>query len=161
MFRSYYANGVIKENGTFARNKKTGTWKEYNPDGTVRRITQYNNGQEIEDKKVGVWLEYLENGQVVKGFDYDKNEKLETKINVPVKYPATAREKQVEGVVKLKIKINSNCETEELSILEGLGFGCDEEAMRSVKRLLELVKTYAPEQCEEIDTIMPIHFKLE
>ncbi|MFN7119112.1 MAG: energy transducer TonB [Saprospiraceae bacterium] len=161
VFRSYYDNGIIKESGEFSMNKRNGEWKEYGTDGKVKRIIRYNNGQKTDDRKVGVWLEYFENGQVIKGFDYDKNEKIETKINVSVYYPAIARENQIEGIVNIKIKLSSTCETEELSILEGIGFGCDEEAIRSVKRFIDLIKKYTPEKCEEINTIMPIHFKLK
>ena len=55
-------------------------------------------------------------------------------IQDEVKYPAAARRANVEGKVFLTFVVNSDGSIQNIQVLKGLGFGCDEEAMRVVKQ---------------------------
>ncbi len=50
-------------------------------------------------------------------------------------YPAEAREKSIEGIVHLKAEIDDNGKVIHVEILHGLGDGCNEEAIRLIKKL--------------------------
>ncbi len=78
----YHENGVIKKTGNYNMNKRNGDWKEFDENGRLKRIVEYQNGRKTEDKKVGIWLKYHEKGKVITGFDYDKNKKIETIIYI-------------------------------------------------------------------------------
>lgn len=48
-------------------------------------------------------------------------------------YPERARTNNIKGDVKLNVKVAATGEILEVKVLEGLGYGCDEEAIRLVK----------------------------
>ena len=56
-------------------------------------------------------------------------------IKENLQYPEQALKQQVEGIVYLVAEINDNGEVEEVWIEKGLGFGCDEEAIRLIKNI--------------------------
>ena len=78
-----------------------------------------------------------------------------------IKYPVEARNAGTEGIVKVKFDIERNGSVSNVSAMEGLGFGCDKEAIRVI--------TNAPgfkagsQRCRTIKTtiIIPITFKLD
>jgi periplasmic protein TonB len=52
-----------------------------------------------------------------------------------IKYPAAASRANVSGKVFLTFVVNTDGSIQDVSVLKGLGFGCDEEAMRVVKSM--------------------------
>ncbi len=56
-------------------------------------------------------------------------------IRKNLKYPEEALKKKIEGKVHLSYTINFKGKVEHIKILNGLGYGCDEEAIRIVKLL--------------------------
>ena len=50
-------------------------------------------------------------------------------------YPKQAREKRIEGTVYLSAQIDDNGNVLSVDIEKGIGFGCDEEAVRLVKNI--------------------------
>lgn len=56
-------------------------------------------------------------------------------LNANLKYPKEALENQIEGVVRLRIDIDRNGKVIKAVVIQGLGYGCDEEAQRVVKLL--------------------------
>ena len=56
-------------------------------------------------------------------------------INQNLKYPKQAVIKKIEGIVFLSYKINEKSKIIDIKIIKGLGFGCDEEAIRVVSLL--------------------------
>jgi TonB family protein len=75
-------------------------------------------------------------------------------------YPAEAKEKQVEGIVKVQVHIEKNGEVSSAEVLEGIGYGCDENARLSVyytrfKPGLQKGKNV------KVQMIIPIEFKID
>ena len=62
-------------------------------------------------------------------------EGLRSFIKNNLKYPQKALENKIEGNVLVKYKVNSIGEIFNIQIIQGLGFGCDEEAIRIIKKL--------------------------
>jgi len=52
-----------------------------------------------------------------------------------LKYPPEALEKGIQGDVVVSYRINSDCEVFDVVVEKGIGFGCDEEAIRLVKQI--------------------------
>lgn len=51
---------------------------------------------------------------------------------VSFKYPAKAQENQISGIVTLLYDIDSLCRLVNIRVEKGLGYGCDEEAIRGL-----------------------------
>jgi len=50
-----------------------------------------------------------------------------------LKYPPKALEKKIEGTVNLSYEVNGNGKVMRPKVTKGIGYGCDEEAIRLVK----------------------------
>lgn len=56
-------------------------------------------------------------------------------IRKNLKYPKEALEKKIEGTVHVKYRVDGRGKVIETEVTHGLGYGCDEEAIRVVKLL--------------------------
>ncbi len=52
-----------------------------------------------------------------------------------LKYPKQALKNNIEGVVYLSIKVNDSGNVVSAKVIKGIGYGCDEEALRLVKMM--------------------------
>jgi len=52
-----------------------------------------------------------------------------------LKYPTKAREKKIEGTVNISYEVNGNGKVLRPKVTKGIGYGCDEEAIRLVKMM--------------------------
>ena len=50
-------------------------------------------------------------------------------------YPENAKKKGVQGDVIVQFKVNSNGDVNSPKIIKGIGYGCNEEALRVVRKL--------------------------
>jgi TonB family protein len=50
-------------------------------------------------------------------------------------YPEEALEKKIEGIVHLSAQIDDNGTVDEVVVEKGIGYGCDEEAVRLIKNI--------------------------
>ncbi len=50
-----------------------------------------------------------------------------------LRYPAAARDKAIQGVVRLRFTVNKNGKLSNFKVVQSLGYGCDEEAIRLIK----------------------------
>jgi protein TonB len=57
-----------------------------------------------------------------------------------LKYPASALEEMIEGLVAVEFVVEKDGSISQLAIIKGIGYGCDEEAMRVVA----LLKKWSP-----------------
>lgn len=56
-------------------------------------------------------------------------------ISREVRYPTTARSNQVEGKVHLRFVVEADGKITNVKVVRGLGFGCDEEALRILNKM--------------------------
>ena len=56
-------------------------------------------------------------------------------INEKIKYPVEAREQGIESSVLLRFTIGKSGKTADIQVLEGIGGGCDDEAIRVIREL--------------------------
>lgn len=61
------------------------------------------------------------------------NKAFEKFIQENLKYPDEAIENKIEGFVLLNAKVDDNGNVIEAKVVKGLGYGCDEEALRLAK----------------------------
>ena len=88
------------------------------------------------------------------------------KLVVYLKYPKQAVEKKIQGIVKVRVYFDQNCRISNAVVVEGIGYGCDEESVRYIKlnHLFFEVKEKAKQPpttrdlCESHSTDIPIKF---
>ncbi len=84
------------------------------------------------------------------------------------RYPKQAVEKKIQGIVKVRVYFDQNCRISDAVVIEGLGYGCDEESIRYVKlnHLFFEAKEKAKQPpttrdlCEVHSTDIPIRFDI-
>jgi TonB family protein len=54
-------------------------------------------------------------------------------LKAQLRYPAAAQAKQVQGDVTLQLRIDKAGIPQEVLVIKGLGYGCDEEALRVMR----------------------------
>ena len=109
------------------------------------------------------WGQQVKEGAVVKQLDNRQNKTAPPPSNPLIRYPKEAFKHQVQGVVKLQVDYDQNCVITKITVVEGLGYGCDEEAVRILKLREELrIKNgQEPEPCPDKQKIVPVRFEIE
>jgi TonB family protein len=80
---------------------------------------------------------------VYKPFYEGGKQALDNFISSNIKYPQEAIDNNIQGTVKLLFEIDFKGNVSNAKVTAGLGFGCDEEAIRLVELLkYEVPKTY-------------------
>jgi protein TonB len=77
-------------------------------------------------------------------------------------YPPKAREARIQGTVLIAIVVDASGRMEEAKIRQGIGGGCDEEALRAVKRVgaLGFEPAIKNGQAVKVKYDMPVLFSL-
>ena len=77
-----------------------------------------------------------------------------------IKYPAAASRANVEGKVFVQFVVNKKGETQDIKILKGIGFGCDEEAVRVVQMMPAWIPAQQSGQPVAVLYNLPISFAI-
>jgi len=75
-------------------------------------------------------------------------------------YPSTARRQQVEGKVYVSFVVSPQGEITQIKVIKGIGFGCDQEAIRVVERLPDWSPARRGGRPVAVRMVLPIVFKL-
>ncbi len=78
-----------------------------------------------------------------------------------IKYPAAASRANVSGRVFMTFVVNTDGSIQDISVLKGLGFGCDEEAIRVVKGMPKWKPGKQSGRNVRVKYNLPISFVLE
>lgn len=107
--------------------------------------------------------QYFEKGEVVKRYDEIHQVDLPTKVRTNIKYPAFAREHEVEGVVLVDLIYSDDCILSDFKVRNRLGAGIDDEVLRVMNRVLMLSKKYKAQKkdCHQKNEPFRINFTLQ
>ena len=78
-----------------------------------------------------------------------------------LQYPDLARQKNIEGTVYVSFVVEKNGAVSNVKILRGIGGGCDEEAMRVVRKMSDWTPGYQDGKAVRVSFNLPIRFILE
>jgi protein TonB len=78
-----------------------------------------------------------------------------------VKYPPLARESNIEGTVYIQFVVERNGKITNIQLKKGIGGGCDEEALRVVRKMPSWSPGRQNGQTTRVQFIMPIKFTLQ
>ena len=76
-------------------------------------------------------------------------------------YPSAAKEKKVEGKVIVRFVVNEDSTISDPLVIRGIGYGCDEEALRLVKNMPKWSPGKQNGKAVKTNFSMPIVFKYE
>lgn len=77
-----------------------------------------------------------------------------------IKYPALARENGVEGTVYVKFLVDAKGKISDVSLMKGIGSGCDEEAIRVVQKMPRWSPGTLRGEPVDVYYTLPVKFKL-
>ena len=75
-------------------------------------------------------------------------------------YPQAARESGIEGTVFIRFVVKEDGSISDIAVLKGLGFGCDDEAIRLVRKMPKWIPGEHDGKRVAVYKTMPIGFKL-
>jgi len=75
-------------------------------------------------------------------------------------YPQAARESGIEGTVFIRFVVKEDGSISDIAVLKGLGFGCDDEAIRLVRKMPKWIPGEHEGKRVAVYKTMPIGFKL-
>ncbi len=86
---------------------------------------------------------------------------LDAFLEINIVYPSLAKSKGISGIVYVQFKVNADGSVSDVSILRGIGGGCDEEAVRVIKLTSKKWKPGKQSgKASVIQMILPIKFKI-
>ncbi len=81
-------------------------------------------------------------------------------LNENVSYPISARENAIEGTVRVEFVVMPDGKIQDAKILEGLGFGCDEEVLRVISEMPTWIPGVKDQVRVATKMVMRINFNL-
>lgn len=142
----------------YTNDEKNGNWKLYYP-ATRQVWIDYNFK---EDSLDGELITYYSSGKTKRQEKYDMGKILSSKcynesaveidyypvftkagfqpdiqtyIGDNLQYPEEAKDAKIEGKVLVRFVVNENGNITDVEVLKGIGYGCDEEAVRLVSQM--------------------------
>ena len=77
-----------------------------------------------------------------------------------IKYPQAAKEAKISGKVYVQFVVEKNGSISEAKVIRGLGSGCDQEALRVVRRMPIWVPGEQRGKKVRVKYVLPINFVL-
>lgn len=75
-----------------------------------------------------------------------------------IRYPARAREKNIQGTVYISFVVEKDGRISMVKLLKGIGYGCDEEALRVVQAMPRWNPGRQHGQTVRVQIVLPLHF---
>ena len=158
---TYWPQGSIHSIGTVLEGVKHHCWAGFAPDGSLLYEESYQQGELLHGTS------FTEDGAT---YSYDS---LHTSlypiggwqayyqgIEERLHYPEKARRAGVEGVVYLRTIVERDGSLNEIEVVQGIGMGCDQEAVKAVRQGPHWHPTTIRGQPVRLRSVLPITFNL-
>lgn len=122
--------------------------------GAITPILAQDNKEPVPDKE-GVFTVVEQPPQFLGGMPA-----LSAYLSGNLKYPKKAAKKNIEGTVYVNFVVNTAGKVIDVKVLKGIGYGCDEEAARVVKKMPNWVPGTQKGEKVSVRYNLPIKFKL-
>ncbi len=77
-----------------------------------------------------------------------------------IKYPKQAFDESIEGTVYVQFVVRKTGKVTDYKVLRGIGYGCDQEALRVIKKMPKWIPAQQKGQQVSMYFNLPINFKL-
>ncbi|MBG8555192.1 energy transducer TonB [Hymenobacter guriensis] len=157
----------LSQKGHYRNDEKVGVWDYYGSDGKLAQQYDHSKGKLLFSKPT-----MLMNGLVFsaaeEGVKLDTDPVYVEQLNPMVsyigrnmRYPAEALRKDVQGKVWVAFTIDTKGNTTDYRVIQGLGSGCDEEALRVVKLIpTNWIPAYAGGKPVAADCLVPVSYAI-
>ena len=81
-------------------------------------------------------------------------------INDNIRYPEEARLQKIEGTVVIKFVVTKEGKITKATVVRGIGYGCDEEAIRVIQSMPDWKPGKYKNKEVPVNFILPVKFKL-
>ena len=79
-----------------------------------------------------------------------------------IEYPQAAKENNIQGKVILSYDVDSTCAVINRKVVQGLGYGCDEAALKVLDKVQKDLKKEEKGKCNTLKNILlPLTFKMQ
>lgn len=137
--------------------------QSYYPGGKLKRVEQYDKKGELKSGKC-----YNEDGSkreytaffIPPAYPGGENMLMQYLVE-NIKYPALARENNIQGTIIISFVIMKDGSVYNVTILQGIGGGCDEEGIRVVKSMPRWSPYILDDEPVQVRYTLPIKFRLE
>lgn len=163
---TYYEKNRIKSReGSYTNNVMTGKWIEwedhgkdssiykYQPDGTVKLI---RIAQKLKNEAENGIITMADEMPAYPGGDKARLNFLQNNIT----YPVNARSMGIQGTVYVTFVVETDGSISDVRVLRGIGGGCDEEAIRVIKKMPKWKPGRMDGKLVRVQFNMPIKFTL-
>ena len=82
-------------------------------------------------------------------------------INKNLKYPKKAQRKKIEGKVFVKFFVTPSGSVQNIEVIRGIGYGCDEEAVRLMQNCPKWNPLRSRGKAKNVAYVLPIYFRLK
>jgi TonB family protein len=163
-------NGAVLVKGEYDHNKKIGVWEYYRENGEIEQ--KYDHTQKLLIESNDLASIFRSCGLIKDGESSsvapDHNpvfvggySAFYRSLAENINYPMTAKRMGVEGMVLVSVVISADGVTRDVRVLQGIGAGCDQEAIRAIRIMQpEWVPARHKEQNVDVIVVIPVNFKL-
>ncbi len=150
--RNYYESGLLQEEFYVVDGVRDGTYRLYHSNGGIESIRVYKNGKLIKKQDIAFDPYYTAPPEIYNAGNrqFVNSKKLRgsfcdvevcpipiggmSAIQEKLVYPEHAKLYGLEGTVELIATVDKNGNVEKITIIKGIGLGCDEAAAEAVQK---------------------------
>lgn len=152
--------GTSSPNGSFAQGSQTTQYNTYETQAGTVTLTPPRHQKPPQDRQAAG------NDKEYKKLDKDPAypggyEELFKFILANIKYPTEAMKQNLQGKVLVSFVLKTDGSIADVKVTQGLGGGCDEEAVRVVKLMPKWTPGEKDGKPVEAGMVLPIQFKLD
>ncbi|WP_162303483.1 energy transducer TonB [Hymenobacter sediminis] len=139
LWTAYADNGkTLRWKGRYRQGQKVGVWDYYSSEGKLTQQYDHSSGKLVfslpTPHSMRATFQALSEEEITCPPVYIGGEALLMRnIGISVRYPAAALRNQIMGDVRVGFIIDKDGNASNYRVVQGLGYGCDEEALRVVK----------------------------
>lgn len=154
--------GKTIKRGQFENDVKTGIWEYYDQNGSVVHKIDVESDSILYDKFADENTEFNEEKYSRPLIVLGGMGSLYQQIGNALRYPSDARRRGTQGKVLVQMTVNNQGEVEDIEVVEGVGDGLDEEAVRVMKLIdIEILPALDVNgDPTDSELVLPITFKL-
>lgn len=161
-YTTYYPDSTRHSTGTLRDGVKEGEWIGWYPNGNYMYVERYESGELLGGESYGEYgIRQSYDSLVSVSAPTVGMEQYYREIEQQMRYPIKARKKGVQGTVYIQITINKDGSVSDLKVLQGIGYGCDEEAVRAVKNGPSWAPAKIRGQPLRFRFVLPVTFSLD
>lgn len=169
-YRSYYPQGVLKSEGQFDKDIRSGIWSFF--DSTGNLVERYNYDFKLsifyhEDESTlretlqekNVDISFLSGFDQIPHYVGGQAELLQF-LASNIRYPIAALEAKLEGIVIISFHVNTEGHLSDFRIVRSIGAGCEDEALRVLMLMPPWIPAQKNNQTVETIFYLPLSFRI-